>query len=737
MTDTPARQTPPTGSPVAKKRGSKSKDEPDVPSVDSSALVPLKGGALKTEVLSSDQTRAMKVHERILDLMRQYEETYFELARHLYEVKLDNLYRHLDGQYDSFQTYVEDALGVDYRKAKYLVRVWWWFGIEQGADPKLLQGAQEIGWCLDPHTPITTINGSKPIFSVGPGDVIMDENGGWTKVVENMVFNFDEGYRIKVVKCGTLVASEGHGFDVIRKGVVKRREAHLDKAPFEYEIERVNAEDLCVGDMLVVPAVKPTDVGEFESMDDEFFEFAGWYVTEGFTYGGQLRISLGKDAEEERDHIAELAEVVFHGHEYSIRKNGGKHTGSFRVTVSGDGVDVQFDDWFGKGAYHKRIPTEFYSLPKEKVRAFVRGLCGGDGSRSEKGTHIVLTTSQGLAYQIRTLLTRLGVLAGVHHQKRDEPHHDVWIVTVSKFDAEEILGSWGREMIRSSNHYAVISEGFAVPVRSIELANVNGPLVHLETETGRFCCPVISYNTKSKELVEVIDKRNMDKWFKLAKDMNTQDLATAARVAKKKAEEARAKKAREKRQKEKDQAFNNEGPPFEKDGAGDTKPSKDDKDDDDQPGKGDTSHLKTGKPAKVKPLKEGEPLEEAMVDPDDEETIGADPTDDIVKEVEKKKAEKADWRRYIFQVHKDSAKTVDEALEFAQFDGETHSQGHALSLICLHYCSFHDRMKSVVVGEWLAQFERLTGLSVVAIDKRTDKIEYGQELIDELAAKEE
>jgi hypothetical protein len=117
-----------------KKRGAPESDSQDSssssgPAAQPTNLVPIKGGA-PVEVLTADETYANAVHLRIMELLRQYEETYFELA----------------DTYPSFERYVEDAVGIDFRKAKYLVSIWWWFGVEQRADPKLLMGAQEIGW---------------------------------------------------------------------------------------------------------------------------------------------------------------------------------------------------------------------------------------------------------------------------------------------------------------------------------------------------------------------------------------------------------------------------------------------------------------------------------------------------------------------------------------------------------------------------------------------------------------
>lgn len=352
---------------VAKKRG-KADDKGNgaqTPDADASNVVPIRGG-LPVEVLGADETYANSVHIQIMDLMKRYEETYFALAQKLYEVKEKKLYRMLDGKYPTFQEYVEKAIGIDYRKSKYLTRIWWWYGIEQNANPKLLEGAQEIGW------------------------------------------------------------------------------------------------------------------------------------------------------------------------------------------------------------------------------------------------------------------------------------------------------------------------------------------------------------TKAKELVEVIDGRNAGRWFRLAKEMNANDLGRAARVAKKAAEEKAKQKAKQKSKEE--ERKRREGRSTEE----------------------ADEHPEAMKVLDPTPPKLAQPVEpeappEVQTANESEETEGIDPPDDIEDQIEASRKASEDWKRYHFDVHRDSWQTCDDAFRYAGDLAESEHRGHIFSLICLHYNSFYDEQKSVVIGEWLAQLERLTGLSIVAIDRRTDEIVYGSELIEELA----
>jgi hypothetical protein len=180
-----------------------------VPEANSSNLVQIRGGDA-VEVLTESETYANAVHIRIKELLRRYEETYFEIARALFEVAARKLYLSMTPSYSSFEKYTEEAVGIEFRKARYLVSIWWWFGIEQRAPPRLLQQAQEIGWCVHPDTLVTTLDGAKPIWSIERGDQVMDAAGQWTKVLNKMVVPFEDAFKVKAVKCGEIIASEGH-----------------------------------------------------------------------------------------------------------------------------------------------------------------------------------------------------------------------------------------------------------------------------------------------------------------------------------------------------------------------------------------------------------------------------------------------------------------------------------------------------------------------------------------------
>ena len=109
-------------------------------------LVPLTGGTSGYQVLSVSETEARKVHDRIIELKQQQEETYFELARLLYRVFHEKLYVKISPTYQKFDQYVEGELGYKIRTAQYFIKIWDKFGVELGENSAVQSRVKALGW---------------------------------------------------------------------------------------------------------------------------------------------------------------------------------------------------------------------------------------------------------------------------------------------------------------------------------------------------------------------------------------------------------------------------------------------------------------------------------------------------------------------------------------------------------------------------------------------------------------
>lgn len=205
--------------------------------------------------------------------------------------------------------------------------------------------------------------------------------------------------------------------------------------------------------------------------------------------------------------------------------------------------------------------------------------------------------------------------------------------------------------------------------------------------------------TKAHILVKVVDGKNADKWFDLAKSVTKDELSKHVRAALK-----AAGKKKDRRIKDTKPKMN---PP-----PGMTP-------DDPEPGTPTTEEAEANGQ-----VVEDEPAEPDGVDP---------PTEEQVEEV---KAEDEEWTTFSMRVPKDTKPSILEAVKLAAKVADTHNPGYALSLMAQHFLSFSHDKKTVMIGEWLAAFERNTGLHIIAVDPADEKVIYGHEYLKAIGEEE-
>lgn len=98
---------------------------------------------------SAKVIEAEKLRNRVAELRDRMTEDYFEIGRLLYYIQQRGIYRLWEGPdkkpYETFSDYVEHEVAFKYRKAKYLMGIWWWFG-EKLDDPAVFDQVKSIGW---------------------------------------------------------------------------------------------------------------------------------------------------------------------------------------------------------------------------------------------------------------------------------------------------------------------------------------------------------------------------------------------------------------------------------------------------------------------------------------------------------------------------------------------------------------------------------------------------------------
>lgn len=178
-------------------------------------------------------------------------------------------------------------------------------------------------------------------------------------------------------------------------------------------LEWVPARELSNRDFIAFPRIKGTK--DMEIVSGDLAEIFGWYVSEGcYTLqkrGVNITFSLGHHENDRIERVSTLIEKVF-GIKPSITTKGT----ATRINLSSIYWAPIFKQ-FGSNALEKDIPEWFLHLPEKKQLRFLAGYIGGDGwtsndyiPRKNWAEITAGTASVKLAYRIRLLLFRLGIL---------------------------------------------------------------------------------------------------------------------------------------------------------------------------------------------------------------------------------------------------------------------------------------------------------------------------------------
>lgn len=171
------------------------------------------------------------------------------------------------------------------------------------------------------------------------------------------------------------------------------------------QLSWVSAGDLNNQDFVAFPRL--TSVVDMEVATPGLCELMGWYMAEGHLSLGRVTFSLGKHEAEAQERISHLIEEQF-GSTPRVYNNS---VSTVQVCYNGIGL-ASFFNSCGHGARYKRLPPWLLTLPVSKQWRFLRGLILGDGHLATYEVNMT-TTSKNLAFQLRALLYRLGIIHGL------------------------------------------------------------------------------------------------------------------------------------------------------------------------------------------------------------------------------------------------------------------------------------------------------------------------------------
>ncbi|MDD4874610.1 MAG: LAGLIDADG family homing endonuclease [Dehalococcoidales bacterium] len=268
--------------------------------------------------------------------------------------------------------------------------------------------------CLVGNTLI--YNENAPIPIKGIGDKVFSHTGIVREVTQHMSRNYDGALReIRVSYSNVpLLITPEHPIWGIPDAW--KNNWSCNGGLSEEDIKWVAASSMSPGSFIAFPRIKR--IVDMEIITPNLAEILGWYVAEGSKdkprddcFGHRIIFSLCKN---EIDNIKRLSSLInkCFGSEPIIRE---RET-TTQVEYTNSAFSNIFAD-FGIGAHYKQIPNWFIYLPPEKQYRFLNGYFHGDGTNRGRGIEAT-TVSSRLAYGLRLVLFRLGVLHGVHEAKQ-------------------------------------------------------------------------------------------------------------------------------------------------------------------------------------------------------------------------------------------------------------------------------------------------------------------------------
>ncbi len=382
--------------------------------------------------------------------------------------------------------------------------------------------------CLPAGELVSTADGDlRPIESIRVGDSVVGHDGRAHRVTAVQMRDLN----------GALFTftpmSPANAFSVTSEHpllVVPRAEAAVERAPrngWQPEVDTaalkaatprwVAAKDVEEGDFLVYPKARPAPART--PLPLEFARLAGYYLAEGhaaLTNGCEsLVFSFHLDEADYVDEVRRACKQLYDA-EGSVLFEEDKH--SARVLVYSKAAYAAMRQHVGTGSSAKKLSADLMAQDEAFLRELVRAYVNGDGNVVSRGGAMwtrVHTTSRVWAFQLQSVLARLGVYATVELRRAGGPG-EILGREVTRQDLYQV--QWTEDG-RGPKQARDCGEYFLVPVKKRSVREAHEPVFNLDVEepdsylaygfaVHNCTAPIYSSDSLHSAVVEIIVKPN-------------------------------------------------------------------------------------------------------------------------------------------------------------------------------------------------------------------------------------
>jgi flavin-dependent dehydrogenase len=358
-----------------------------------------------------------------------------------------------------------------------------------------------VGECLHPLTEVITHESLKPISEIEVGDKVLTHKGTFKAVTKKFVRDSDG--ELVAIKTALSPYEELVTPDHPILGMRKYR-------AWDKIVEFIPAAQCTTETYVALPNPSTWWSPRNHSVIESSFNYptpnllrlAGYYVSEGSVVLPSLRsrayaveFSFGSTESAYIEDVRQLLQEVW-AEPYLYERNG-----CTRVILKRKNPTLWFSSEFGRYSHTKRIPYNFSMLDYEHTEQLFKGLIFGDGTWDNRRIRYG-TVSPELAWQIRWLLTKFGVVASTNSRLQTPTFRGkvykgkmLYELTWAGGQSERLRRSLGLDGRRSGNRTwsgALCASDYTFfPVTQVRRVPYHGPVYNLEVDANN------TYATKS------------------------------------------------------------------------------------------------------------------------------------------------------------------------------------------------------------------------------------------------
>ena len=315
--------------------------------------------------------------------------------------------------------------------------------------------------CYAADTLVTTSNGYKNIQDVVVGDKVLTISGLYEDVVNTIVTENKDTLKVSGSSFLSFEATADHPIYVATK--------NSETNSYEYGFKNIENIDISK-DMLVYSinnnsTMPDIDFKNINYTSESFWELLGLFVADGWTENPRRNdhrvILCSEKNEEEKKYISNL----FLESGITFRLEEVRTTYKYNFHIKGNNIyDIAL--MFGRGAKNKEIPGFVFDLPKNYIKAFIKGYLYGDGSSEDWG-YSYRTVSTKLAIGITSLVAKAyGKVGTINKNIRSNTS----IIEGRTVNQSDIYSCYIRNNTRS---YIIDGENILCKINSIEEGSKN------------------------------------------------------------------------------------------------------------------------------------------------------------------------------------------------------------------------------------------------------------------------